>query len=193
MAQFYEPMLLRPTDELPVGEDWILEPKLNGYRALAYVTEERTRLRSRQGNNLADQFPDVVEQLPAALIGHTAVVDGEVVGFNQEGGHDLRTIRQRTSRMVYYIFDMLELDGESLVKKPWHERHRLLEAGVTPQDHVEVCPHYPAETRDDLLIAAKNLALEGLVAKDINSRYWQDRRTKYWLKYKFNKHRPAFT
>lgn len=193
MAQRYEPMLLRPTDVLPDGEEWILEPKLNGYRALAYVTEERTRLRSRQGNNLADQFPAIVEQLPAALIGHAAVVDGEVVGFDQEGRHDLRTIRQRTAKMVYYIFDLLELDGEPLVKKPWHERHRLLEASVTQQGHIEICPHYSATNRDALLVAAKELALEGLVAKDVNSRYWQDRRTRYWLKYKFNKHRPPFT
>ena len=193
MVQRYEPMLLRPTDVLPDGENWILEPKLNGYRALAYVTVERTRLRSRQGNNLADQFPEVVEQLPVALIGHAAVVDGEVVGFGQEGEHNLRTIRQRTSKMVYYIFDMLKLDGEPLVKNPWHERHRLLEASVAPQGHIEICPHYSATSRDDLLVAAKDLALEGLVAKEINSRYWQDRRTKYWHKYKFNKHRAAFT
>jgi len=193
MASYYEPMLLRPTDDLPEGEDWIFEPKLNGYRGIAYITAERARLRSRQGNSLNDQFPDIVEQLPAALLGHSAVVDGEVVGYDQEGYHDLRTIRQRTTRKVYHIFDLLELDEEPIIRKPWHERHRLLEAQVTEQGSIEVCPHFGPEARDDLLVAARGLALEGIVAKKTGSLYLPGRRSKDWLKFKYNKHRPAFT
>lgn len=193
MAQFYEPMLLRPTDALPEGEDWIFEPKLNGYRGIAYITAARTRLRSRQGNSLNDQFPDVVEQLPAALVGHAAVVDGEVIGYDDVGQHDLRTIRRRASRKVYHIFDLLELDEEPLIRKPWHERHRLLEAHITAQANIAVCPHYGPEVREDLLVAVRGLALEGIVAKKTSSLYWPGRRSKDWLKFKFDKHRPAFT
>jgi bifunctional non-homologous end joining protein LigD len=193
MALHYEPMLLTPTDVLPEGDDWIFEPKLNGYRGLAYVTTDRTRLRSRQGNSLNDQFPDVVQQLPEALVGHLAVLDGEVVGFDQEGRHDLRTIRGRTTRKVYHVFDILELDEEPLIRKPWHERPRLLEASLSPQSNIEVCPHYGPEDREDLLVAARDLALEGIVAKKFTSLYWPGRRSKEWRKLKFNKHRPAFT
>lgn len=179
-------MLLTATEALPEGEDWIFEPKLDGYRALAYVTQERTRLRSRQGNSLNDYFPDVVEQLPGALPGHLAVMDGEVVGFDRQGRHSHRTVRQRTARVVYYVFDLLELDGEPLIYRPWQERHDLLERRLAPQTNVEICPHYPHEDRTALLIAAQDLALEGIVAKKISSRYRPGKRSKDWLKLKFS-------
>lgn len=186
-------MLLKPTDDLPDGEDWVFEPKLNGYRALAYVTVERTRLISRQGNDFSYLFPDVVVQLPDSLSEHTAVLDGEVVGLAEDGRHNLRTLRQRTSRIVYFTFDMLEFDGEPMVSKPWSERHEKLEASIAAQPHVEVCPHYTHEERDDLLLAARGLALEGVVAKRLDSRYHQGRRGRAWQKYKFDKHRSAWT
>lgn len=185
MAKQYEPMLLTATEALPEGEEWIFEPKLDGYRALAYVTQQRTRLRSRQDNSFNDYFPDVVQQLPDSLSRHLAVVDGEVVGFDQEGRHSLRTVRQRTARAVYYIFDLLELDGEPLIYKPWQERHDLLERSIVPQANVEVCPHYSHEDRGALLVAAQDLALEGIVAKKISSRYRPGKRSRDWLKLKF--------
>ena len=186
MAKQYEPMLLTATDALPDGEDWVFEPKLDGYRVVAYVTSERTRLRSRQGNSLNDYFPDVVQQLPDALLGHAAVVDGEIVGFDQEGRHNLRTVRQRTSRITYYIFDMLELDGEPLIFKSWQARRDLLESNVEQQASIEVCPNFTYGDRDALLIAAQGLALEGIVAKRVGSHYRSGRRSRDWLKLKFN-------
>lgn len=178
-------MLLTPIKTLPEGEEWIFEPKLDGYRALAYVTNERAVLRSRQGNSLNNQFSDIAQQLPDALAGHAAVVDGEVIGLDPGGGHNLRTVRQRNSKLVYYIFDILELDEEPLTQKPWHERHTLLESALMPREHIGLCPYFPAEDREALLIAARGLALEGIVAKRINSKYWPKRRSKDWLKLKF--------
>lgn len=193
MVRRYEPMLLRPTDELPDDDGWIFEPKLNGYRALAYVAAERTRLISRQGNDFSYLFPDVVTQLPGSLSEHAAVLDGEVVGLGEDGRHNLRTLRDLTSRIVYFTFDMLEFDGEPLVSNPWRERHQKLEESVIAGSHVEICPHYPHEERDDLLLAARGLALEGVVAKKIDSRYWSGRRRIDWQKYKFDKRRSAWT
>lgn len=188
MAKLYEPMLLTATEALPDGEDWVFEPKLDGYRAVSYVTDERTRIRSRQGNNLNDYFPDVVAQLPAALSGHAAVIDGEVVGFDQEGHHSLRTVRSRTSRITYYIFDLLELDGEPLIFKKWQERRGLLERNTDQQANIEVCPNFTYGDRDVLLVATRGLALEGIVAKRSGSIYRPGRRSRDWQKLKFNKY-----
>src|SRR5438132_6982364 len=89
-------MLARPSTGLPPGEDWLYEPKLDGFRALVHFDGRRLHIDSRNGNNLDPYFPDLVARLPAAL-GSPCVLDGELV-IGDRDGLDFEQLQARLSR-----------------------------------------------------------------------------------------------
>jgi len=175
-------MLLTKATQLPQGEGWGFEAKLDGYRMVAEFSPEKTLLLTRHGNNFTDRYPDVVQQLPAVLPDCSAVFDGEMVGIGKDGHHSFQELRRKHPRVIYYIFDLLELDREPLIREPLAERRRLLEENLVPQDSVKVSEQF--FDRDELVDAAIEFDLEGIVAKRLTSVYRPGVRSKDWLKWK---------
>src|SRR5436309_5214494 len=108
----YRPMLATLASELPKGDDWRYEVKWDGYRALAYVRSGECELVSRNGNLLTARFAAVAKAVPRALKTPSAVVDGEVCALDEEGRPSFSAMQQGTGRRVFYVFDLLELDGD---------------------------------------------------------------------------------
>src|SRR5438132_12367882 len=108
----YEPMLATLAAGLPQGSDWTFGPKWGGYRALAYVREGEVELRSRRDNDLTERFAVIARALPRAVRSPSCVLDGEVCALDDAGKSSFSLMQQGKGRLVYYAFDVLEIDGE---------------------------------------------------------------------------------
>lgn len=186
----YPPMLLTERQTLPEGPEWIYEPKLDGYRMIGRHSLKATQLYTRNGIDYTERYPYVVRELPDSLQNHSAIVDGEMVGFDDKGNPSFSVMRTRRPKVIYYIFDLIELDGEPLTSQPLHERRKQLAEVIHPHKHIQ--PVEIFSDRDSLLQAASELGLEGVVAKNINSKYLPGRRSKQWLKQILIKHTDGF-
>src|SRR5581483_2890741 len=122
----YKPMLATLADDVPQGENWSYEVKWDGYRALAYVHAGECKLVSRNDNDLTPRFPEVAKQVVKATKSPNAVLDGEVCALDANGRSSFSAMQQGTGALVYYVFDVLELDGEPLVGLPLRERRARL-------------------------------------------------------------------
>jgi bifunctional non-homologous end joining protein LigD len=179
----YRPMLATQEERIPHGEGWTFEVKFDGYRALAYVRAGECRLVSRNGNDLTGRFPDVAKALVKAVRSPNAVVDGEVARIDPTGRTSFSELQQGSGQLVYYAFDLLELDGRPLIDLPLHER----KARLTKLIDVRVGPVAVSEGFEDgdaLFEVARDQHLEGIVAKRVDSTYKSGRRTRDWLKLK---------
>jgi bifunctional non-homologous end joining protein LigD len=179
----YKPMLASLTDALPSGTDWTYEVKWDGYRALARVTSNEATLLSRNDNDFTERFDVVARALPHALRTPDCVLDGEVCALDERGRASFSAMQQGGATLVYYVFDLLELEGVPLVDLPLRERRERLEALLVPgNQHVRL-----SESFDDgaaLFKAAQDAGLEGIMAKRPGSRYAEGKRTRDWLKLK---------
>ena len=118
VAREYSPMLATPADRVPTGPDWRYEVKFDGYRALAYVRGGDCRLVSRNRNDLTQRFAEVAKAVVSATKSPNAVLDGEVVRLDADGRASFSELQQGAGALVYYVFDLLEVDGEPLVDAP---------------------------------------------------------------------------
>jgi bifunctional non-homologous end joining protein LigD len=190
------PMLARLA-ELPAKDDrWAAEIKWDGVRAIAYCRPGRLTLKTRNLNDITRQYPEV-RRLSPQIGGRDAVLDGELVAFDEEGRPSFSRLQQRihqTSESVvrrrmkshpvtYVIFDLLYLDGRDLMGEPYRRRRELLEelqlAGPSWQT-----PAYSTGHAKELLAASGERGLEGLVLKRLDSAYSPGKRTGEWLKVK---------
>jgi bifunctional non-homologous end joining protein LigD len=180
----YEPMLATLVDKLPTGAGWLFEPKWDGYRALGYVRGGEATLRSRRGNDLTERFAVVAKALPNALRTPDAVVDGEVCALDDAGRPSFSAMQQAKpgTRLVYEVFDVLEIDGETLTGLPLTQRRERLEQLVVPSGVVQVSGVF--DDGEALLEAAQEQQLEGVMAKKAASRYQEGKRGGDWLKIK---------
>jgi len=177
----YRPMLATPAEAPPRGPGWLFEVKWDGFRALARVRAGEATLASRNDNDLTARFPEVARALPGALRTSDCVLDGEVCALDERGRPSFSAMQQGTGALVYYVFDLLELEGESLVGVALAERRERLEALLQESATVKLSAAF-----DDgaaLLAAAERQGLEGILAKRADSRYVQ-RRSRDWLKVK---------
>ena len=127
-------MLLLRTDALPEGPQWLYELKLDGYRAVAFKRNGAVHLRSRNDNDFNARYPAVVEAL--AKLPDNTVVDGEVVAFDSEGRPSFNALQNYGSApgpVVYYVFDVMVLRGENVMRQPLQKRRELLEEKVLPK------------------------------------------------------------
>jgi bifunctional non-homologous end joining protein LigD len=179
----YRPMLATLANEPPSGEGWTFEVKWDGYRALAYVREGECRLLSRNENDLTERFAEVARAVVRAAKSPNAVLDGEVCALDERGRASFSAMQRGTGTLVYYAFDLLELDGEPLVDLPLRERRRRLAALLDRRSRtVRLSDGFDDGTALDA--AAREQGLEGIVAKRLDSKYLQGRRTRDWLKVK---------
>jgi bifunctional non-homologous end joining protein LigD len=190
------PMLARagtlPRDEAA----WAFEVKWDGVRALAYSQPGRLRFESRNFNDITPRYPEL-RPLNRALSHHEAVLDGEVVAFDEDGRPSFERLqgrmhltgtaqvrrRARELPVVYVIFDLLFLDGHSLMSLPYEERRERLAALELNGGHWQTPAHHPGQGTA-LLEAARERRLEGVIAKRLGSSYEPGRRGPNWVKIK---------
>jgi bifunctional non-homologous end joining protein LigD len=182
---------------LPRHENaWGFEVKWDGVRALAYGEPGRLRLISRNLRDITGQYPEV-GPLSRDLGARHVVLDGELVAFDSNGLPSFQLLqkrmhvtseaevrrRQRDVSVTYVIFDLLYLDGESLLETPYQERRRRLEALGLSGRHWQVPAYRPGDGKA-LLDATRRQGLEGIIAKRLDSDYQPGRRSRDWLKVK---------
>ncbi len=179
----YEPMLATLAADVPSGKDWLYEVKWDGYRAVGRVAGGDATLTSRRGNDLTQRFSTVARALGRAVRTPDCVIDGEVCALDEQGRSSFSVMQQGSGPLVYYVFDVLEVDGEPLIDLPLGERRERLARLVDPSGGV-VRLSDSFEDGRALYDAALAQGLEGVVAKKRESRYQPGKRTREWLKVK---------
>lgn len=163
---------------------WVYEEKYDGDRILAYKDGARVRLLSRNGKDNTGRFPKI-----AAAVGKlrpaTLLLDGEVVIFDRKRVSRFQLLQQDKGEPVYAVFDCLFLDGKDLRQKPLSARRAALEEAVPPQG-VLLLSRRLAANGLEAYKTAKQRGFEGLVAKDLSSRYLGER-SRFWLKVKVHR------
>jgi len=186
-ARFIQPMLLLRTEKLPEGNDWIRELKFDGYRAIAFKTDGKLYLRSRNDNDFTERYPSIAKAL--APIPDETVVDGEVVAFDESGKPSFNALQNNAaeSPLEFIVFDLLVLEGQDLRKEPLSRRRKLLEERVLAKfsPPIRYSPMLEASLTD-LIHAVKEQGFEGLVAKRRDSVYESGERSGAWLKMRVN-------
>jgi bifunctional non-homologous end joining protein LigD len=178
----YWPMLATSVKELPRGEGWLFEPKWDGYRALAYLRGGEVELQSRTGrSDLTNRFDTIARALPRVVRTPDCVLDGEVCAIDDTGRASFSAMQQGARTLVYYVFDLLEQEGEPLVDLPLTERRRRLKKVLGRSKTVAITDIF--DDGEALFEAAAQQGLEGVMAKRADSRYEQDR-SRQWLKVK---------
>ena len=190
-----EPMLSGSASKPPVSEEYVYEVKWDGIRALISVEDGQVRIRTRNHNDVTLQFPELhaVEKAFRATCG---LFDAEIVCLDAGGRPVFKKVISRlmntsdsaiaklskTSPVYCYVFDCLYMDGRVLINEPLAKRREWLKDAIRPDT-----PYRISETVEDgvaLFEAAKNLSLEGIMAKDKTSRYLPGKRSDSWLKIK---------
>jgi bifunctional non-homologous end joining protein LigD len=179
----YVPMLATLVDAVPKGSGWLFEVKWDGYRALATVVEAEAALTSRRGNDLTERFPGVAKEVARAVKTPSCVLDGEVCALDEEGRASFSEMQKGGQTLVYYVFDVLELEGESLLARPLTERRSRLE-DLLDRRNKTVRLSEAFGDGEALLEAAKEQELEGIIAKRADSTYQPGKRARDWLKVK---------
>ncbi len=190
-----QPMLSENASAPPVGEEYIYELKWDGIRAMVYLEDGQVRIVSRNQNDITLQFPEL-QIGEKAFRATCAVFDAEIVSLNAAGKPIFKKVinrlmsrgessiaKQSKSNPVYcYVFDCLYLDGRPLINEPLMKRREWLKDAIRRDT-----PYRPSEVVEDgqgLFEAAKEHELEGVMAKEKDSKYLPGKRSPHWLKIK---------
>ncbi len=173
-------------------ENWIFEIKWDGYRAIAELNNGKVNLYSRNNNSFNQKYKPIVSALES--IDTDMVLDGEIVVLDEEGRSDFHSLqnfgKSGKGRLIYYVFDLLYFDGRDIRGLSLYERKQILK---------NILPDIPAVRYNDHIIKdgrvfyklAGEKQLEGIIAKNINSKYQSNKRSKDWLKLKLKKRQEA--
>ena len=190
-----EPMKAAIGDRPPRGDGWLFEIKWDGVRAIAFIDQEEVRLQSRSGIRCERQYPELAT-IHHSIAANTAVLDGEIAVLDEKGVSRFHLIQPRISNtdpnsiahmvrsipVVYFVFDLLYLDGYDLRKVELAQRRELLDTIVTSGPVLRVSEAFAGDGTE-LLDAARATGLEGILAKRAASCY-EPRRSNDWLKIK---------
>lgn len=194
--------MLATSGTLPASDDgWAYEMKWDGLRALAYLSAGKLRLMSRTGRDITFVYPELAD-LGASATADQVVLDGEIVAFGGGPWPDFEALQQRMNistaaqaralagqiPVTYLAFDVLWLDGRSVLDEPYTRRRGLLEGLGLDSRRVQVPPSFTGESGADIQAVSRQQHLEGVMAKRLSSRYEPGRRTTAWRKIK-NTHR----
>ncbi|HLZ88159.1 MAG TPA: non-homologous end-joining DNA ligase, partial [Puia sp.] len=178
------PMLATLVDKPFDEEGWSYEIKWDGYRALAYLKKGKVELRSRNNKSFEKYYPvyDALKEWPVH-----AVLDGEIVVLDAKGQSNFSGLQNWRSEadgeLIYYVFDLLWLEGKDLMGLPLAERRELLRSIVPEEGPIRYSDSF--ETSGTKFFAtAQKMGLEGIIAKRTDSLYTPGVRTKEWLKIK---------
>ena len=194
MPTAIHPMLAVSVDEAFDDPEWLYEIKWDGYRAVSFIENKKVRLVSRNQNDLTGEFPEL-RDLSKLIKAKNAILDGEVVALDEQGRASFSLMQQRTGirkggrrvganrelQVVYYLFDLIYLDGYDLRRVDLEQRKQALSQIIVASDLVRYSEHFPQGLK--LFEAAKQQGLEGILAKKRRSCY-EERRSRDWLKIK---------
>ncbi len=208
LPDFVEPMKATSADGPFDDPDWFFEVKLDGYRVEAVVDEGKVRLWTRNKQDAARYFPDLAAAKPTWINAHQAIVDGEVVALDRDGKPAFSLLQDRAGMgrfgpggrgttktpeddgfvapIVYYVFDLIYLDGQLLVDVPIEQRKHLLRTVLRDHPSVRYGTHVEGDGKAFYDVMDQQ-GLEGMIAKLRTSRYEVGRRSKAWLKVKIRR------
>jgi bifunctional non-homologous end joining protein LigD len=195
MPSVIHPMLATLTDHPFSSNDWLYEIKFDGYRAIAFIGDGEVHMVSRNQNEMTSLYPEL-HALPKQVRGKEVVLDGEVVALDDQGRPSFSLMQQRAGirsgvkrtrpnseiPVLYYVFDLLYLDGYNLMKVHLEDRKELLQSIISTNQVLRYSEHFIGEG-EQLYEAAKEKGLEGIVAKRRTACYVQ-KRSSDWLKMK---------
>jgi bifunctional non-homologous end joining protein LigD len=197
MPERLEPMKAKLARSLPRDAgSYGYEFKWDGIRALAFCSGGRVRLQSRSLEDVTARYPEL-RRMGEAIGSRELVLDGEVIAVGKDGRPSFELLQARMGltaegdirrRMKevpvgYVIFDLLHRDGRSTLELPYTERRRLLEELKLKGHYWQTPPSTPGDG-EGTLAASRELSLEGVMAKRLDSAYLPGRRSDAWLKIK---------
>ncbi len=167
---------------------WLYEVKWDGYRATAYCNKGKVDILSRNNKSFNEKFYPVYNAVKAW--GIHAVVDGEICVLNKQGISHFGSLQNWRSEvdgdLVYYVFDLLWLDGRNLMGLPLAERRKLLLSKMPSIDIIRYSETFETKA-GEFLDAARKMGMEGIIAKKADSIYEPGERSRNWVKLKTNK------
>lgn len=181
------PQLATLVDEIPAGDEWLHEIKLDGYRIICIVENNKVSLYTRSHQNWTNKFPYITQEIEKLNMGN-AIFDGEIIALdkNQHSNFQIlqNSIREKSPDIIYCIFDLIYFDKFNLSNLSLLDRKKILKKIISKADFSLIrFSDYIIGNGEKLFKNACQLGLEGLVSKKINSPYLQ-KRNKNWLKIK---------
>jgi len=196
MPNTLSPMLATLSKSLPEGPDWVFEPKWDGVRSICVLREGKVTLISRTGRLMDQQYTELSD-LPGYISASTAILDGEVVALDDHGRPSFSLLQSRIGAgpaqtrkfseikpVTLFAFDLLYLNGFDLRQATLLDRKALLKSILSPSTLVRYSDHFTGNGAE-LLQAARENQLEGVVAKRGSSRY-ESKRSTDWMKVKIS-------
>ncbi|HEX3019309.1 MAG TPA: DNA ligase D [Chitinispirillaceae bacterium] len=181
------PMLAKLIDQPFDREGWIFEIKWDGYRAIAEIRNNSVQLYSRNGVSFLNDYDSVINDLKK--IDFEAIFDGEIVVVSTDGKADFNLLqnygRTKAGVLLYFVFDILYLQGYDLRSTPLIQRKSLLKQVLPALDHIRYNEHIEQNGIAFYKLALEN-RIEGIIAKDQNSPYMEGKRSNYWQKIKIS-------
>jgi bifunctional non-homologous end joining protein LigD len=173
---------------VPTGNSWLFEMKFDGYRAQAAIAGDQVRMYSRGGHDWTRQFGYVVPALQQLTRG-TALIDGEICAIDEHGRTNFTLLKNSLDGrmpLVFYVFDLLELDGQDIARLPQLERKQRLEALLSrlPADAPIAYSDHMVGDGEAVFRAMCEGGHEGVIAKSPTARYHGGDRSTAWLKIK---------
>ena len=186
--RFIEPMKPKLVEHAPTTGDWVYELKFDGIRALAIKDGRTIQLISRNEKKLNDRFPEIA-QAAADFDADECVVDGEVVAMDGEGRSSFQLLQRteldgKDALLAFYVFDLLQLNGHSLINMPLTLRKDALMRLIPPSGDVIRFSGALGTDAKTLLPEIQRRSLEGLIGKQRDSVYESGRRSGTWIKLK---------
>ncbi len=163
------------------ADQWAFEGKWDGYRLLVEADHGRLRVRSRRGRDVTAEYPQL-RALARDLADHHVVLDGEIVALDASGVPRFSEMqnRVRATRIEYWAFDLLYLDGRPLLRVKYHDRRKLLE--TLASGRALIVPELITGDGAAALHYSGTQGWEGVVAKKLDSTYQPGRRSMSWIK-----------
>jgi bifunctional non-homologous end joining protein LigD len=187
-----KPMLATLVADIPEQGEWFYEIKWDGYRALAFCQKRDVNLVSRNQKLFNDKYYPLYKALQALNL--NAVLDGEIVALKDGGMPSFEALQNWRSeadgQLFYYVFDLLWLDGESVIHFPLSKRKDILRKILPPGELIRQNDVFQKNPKK-FLEAVGNTGLEGIIAKRIDSLYTPGLRSVHWLKIKVKKRQEA--
>jgi bifunctional non-homologous end joining protein LigD len=186
------PMLATLADKPFHDPGWVYEVKWDGYRALAFLQPGTVELRSRNDKSFNEKFYPIYDALSKWKL--SAVLDGEIVVITNKGLSNFASLQNWRSEadgtLFYYLFDILWIDGKDLTTLPLVRRKEILKKVIPENETIRISEMFES-TGTEFYDIAKQMGLEGIMAKKSDSLYHPGERTKEWLKIKISKHQEV--
>ena len=181
----FHPMLATLVDKPFDSKEWLFEIKWDGYRAISYIKNGDVEISSRNNKSFNEKFYPVYDELKTWKI--NAVIDGEIIVADSKGISDFGALQNWRSEadgsLIYYVFDLLWLDGKSMMEVPLMNRREMLKK-ILPAGERIIFSDDIQDSGMTFFKSAEKMGLEGILAKKADSLYIPGNRSKDWLKIK---------